>query len=67
MKDKDMEQMKTLMENLITKRYKPSFRKRIGWFFESFMNYSLILALIIFNPFTIILGGLIAIILILIL
>ena len=57
---------KEFMEKTLRQRFKRPFSSRISDFFEGLRELFLILILSIFNPFTILAGGIIAIIILLI-
>ena len=45
-KNNDMKMTKSIMEELIRKRYKPSFSRKIGDFFEKFIIFITIIAVL---------------------
>jgi len=65
-KDMDMEMWRTILEKQMKQNYKPKLSSRIGNFFENILLFFIICLAIIFRPINLIIGGIIAIIILLI-
>lgn len=64
--DLDMEQAQRNLKKLIERNLKPKLSNRIGELFESIAMFTIICLAIIFRPVNLLIGGLIAIIILLI-
>jgi len=65
-KNMDMEIYRTILEKQINQRYKPRLSSKISEFFENILALFIVCLAIIFRPINLIIGGIIAIIILLI-
>jgi len=65
-KDMDMEIYRTILEKQINQRFKPRLSSKISEFFENILLFFIVCLAIIFRPINLIIGGIIAIIILLI-
>jgi len=65
-KDMDMKIYRTILEKQINQRYKPRLSSKISEFFEKILVFFIVCLAIIFRPINLIIGGIIAIIILLI-
>jgi len=65
-KDMDLAMYRTILEKQINQRYKPRLSSKIGEFFENILLFFVVCLAIIFRPINLIIGGIIAIIILLI-
>ena len=65
-KDNDMEMYRTILEKTMKQNYKPRLSSKIGEFFENILLFFIVCLAIIFRPINLIIGGIIAIIILLI-
>lgn len=65
-KDMDLEMYRTILEKQINQRYKPRLSSNIAEVFENILLFFIVCLAIIFRPINLIIGGIIAIIILLI-